>query len=134
MRWEIKDCHVTSHRGKYNPSPSDTHTFLNSALMLTIHAPDMSVGLHANPSLSCAHSYILITRRYYFNLISGTFFLNISHTFVVPLILSFLIPSSCVAPSIHLSILISVSCAFCTVHLSIPSAIYGLTTVLYSFS
>ena len=65
-------------------------------------------------------------------------FLEISPTFVVSLILSFLIPSSLVTPLIHLNILISAtsnffSCAFFTTYISAPYMIGGLTTVLYTF-
>ena len=65
-------------------------------------------------------------------------FLEISPTFVVPLILSFLILSSLVTPTIHRNILISAtsnffSCAFFTAHVSAPYIIAGLTAVLYSY-
>ena len=65
-------------------------------------------------------------------------FLEIFHTFVVPLILSFLILSSLVTLLIHLNILISAtfnlfSCAFFTAHISAPYIIAGLRTVLYTF-
>ena len=65
-------------------------------------------------------------------------FLEISHTFIVPLILSFLILSSLVTPLIHLKILISAtsnffSCAFFTAHISALYIIAGLTTVLHTF-
>ena len=65
-------------------------------------------------------------------------FLDISSTFVAPLILSFLILSSLVTPLIHLNILISAtsnlfSCAFFTSHVPAPYAIAGLSTVLYTF-
>ena len=68
-----------------------------------------------------------------FNLLSCTF-LDIAPTFVVPLILSFLILSSLVTPLIHLNILISAtsnffSCAFFTAQVSAPYIIAGLTTV-----
>ena len=59
-------------------------------------------------------------------------------SFVVPLILSFLILSILVTPLTHLNILISAtsnlfSCAFFTAHVSAPYIIAGLTTVLYTF-
>ena len=65
-------------------------------------------------------------------------FLDISSTFVVPLILSFLIMSSLLTPLIYLNIIISAtsnffSCAFFTVHVSAPYTIAGLTVVLYTF-
>ena len=64
-------------------------------------------------------------------------FLDISPTFVVPLILSFLILSSLMTPLIHLNILISAtsnffSCAFFTAHVSVPYIIAGPTTFLYT--
>ena len=64
-------------------------------------------------------------------------FLHISPTFVVPLILSFLILSSLVTPLIRLNILISAtsnffSCAFFTTLVSALYIIAGLTTVLYT--
>ena len=82
-------------------------------------------------------SSLLNTCPYHFNLLSCTF-LDISPTFVVPLILSFLILSSLVTPLIHLNILISAtsnffSCAFFTAHVSALYIIAGLTTVLYTF-
>ena len=62
----------------------------------------------------------------------------ISPSFVVPLILSFLILSSFVTPHIHRSILISAtsnlfSCAFFNAHVSAPYISADLTTVLYIF-
>ena len=82
-------------------------------------------------------SSLLNTCPYHFNLLSCTF-LDISPTFVVPLILSFLILSILVTPLIHLNILISAtsnffSCAFFTAHVSAPYIIAGLTTVLYTY-
>ena len=63
-------------------------------------------------------------------------FLDISPTFVVLLILSFLILSSLVTP-LHLNILISAtsnffSCVFFTAHVSARCIIAGLRTVLYT--
>ena len=74
---------------------------------------------------------------YHFNLLSCTF-LDISPTFVVPLILSFLILSILVTPLIHLNILNSSTsnfffCAFLAAPVSAPYIIAGLTTVLYTF-
>ena len=62
----------------------------------------------------------------------------ISPTFVVPLILSFLMLSSFVTPYIHRSILISAtsnlsSCASFNAHVPAPYTSAGLTTVLYTF-
>ena len=66
------------------------------------------------------------------------YLLVISPTFVVSLILSFLILSSFVTPHIHRSILISAtsnlfSCAFFNAHVSAPYNSAGLITVLYIF-
>ena len=59
-----------------------------------------------SPSLSCLH--LLAYMPIHFDLLSRRpTFLDISPTFVVPLILSFLIMSSLVTPHIHLNILIS---------------------------
>ena len=83
-----------------------------------------------SPSLSCLRIILL-----FFYLLSCTF-LNISPTFVVPLIISFLILSSLVAPLIHLNILISAtsnffSCAFFTAQVSAPCIIAGVTSDKY---
>ena len=64
-------------------------------------------------------------------------FLEISTTFVIPLIFSFLILSILVTPHIHLSIFILptsnfFSCLFFNGHVSAPYIIAGLTTVLYT--
>ena len=96
--------------------------------------PGTSIAITLLPTYS---SSLLNTCPYYFNLLSCTF-LNISPTFVVPLILSFLILSSLVTPLIHHNILISAtsnffSCAFFTAEVSAPYIIAGLTTVLYTF-
>ena len=82
-------------------------------------------------------SSLLITCPYHFDLLSWTFFV-IPYTFVVPLILSFLILSSFVTPHSHRSILISAtsdlfSCAFFNAHVYAPYISAGLTTVLYTF-
>ena len=65
-------------------------------------------------------------------------FLCDSPTFVVALILSFLLLYSLVTPHIHRSILISatsnfISCAFFNAHVSALYISAGLTTVLYTF-
>ena len=96
--------------------------------------PGTSIAITLLPTYS---SSLLNTCPYHFNLLSCTF-LDISPTFVVPLILSFLILSSLVTPLIHLNILISAtsnffSCAFFTAQVSAPYIIAGLTTVLYTF-
>ena len=82
-------------------------------------------------------SSLRITCPYHFNLLSCTFFV-ISPTFVVHLILSFLILSSFVTPHIHRSILISAtstffSCAFFNAHVSAQYISAGVTTVPYAF-
>ena len=80
-----------------------------SFLMLSIHFlfglplllfPCTSIAITLLPTYS---SSLLSTCPYHFNLLSCTF-LDISPTFVVPLILSFLILSSLVTPLIHLNI------------------------------
>ena len=89
-----------------------------SFLMLSIHPrfglplllfPGTSIAITLLPTYSSSlHS----TCPYQvFNLLSCTF-LDISLTFVVPLILSFLILSSLVTPLIHLNILISATSNF----------------------
>ena len=88
-----------------------------------------SIAITLLPTYS---SSLLNTCPYHFNLHSCTF-LDISPTFVVPLILSFLILSSFVTPLVHLNIFISAtsnlfSCAFVTAQVSAPHIIAGLTT------
>ena len=83
--------------------------------------PGTSIAINLLPTYS---SSLLSTCPYHFNLLSCTF-MDISPTFVVPLILSFLILSSLLTPLIHRNILISAtsnffSCAFFTVHFSAP--------------
>ena len=78
-------------------------------------------------------SSLLITCIYNFNLVSWTFFV-ISPTFVVPLILSFLILSSVVPPYIHRCILISetsnfISRAFFNAHVYAPHISAGSNNV-----
>ena len=94
-------------------------------------SPGTSTPITLLPTYS---SSLLNTCPCHFNLLSCTF-LDISPTFVVPLILSILILSSLVTPIIHLNILISAtsnffSCAFFTAQVSAPYIIAGLTTVL----
>ena len=96
--------------------------------------PGTSIAITLLPTYS---SSLLNTCPYHFNILACTF-LDISPTFVVPLILSFLILSSLVTPLIHLNILIAAtsnffSCAFFTAQVSAPYIIAGLTTVLYTF-
>ena len=96
--------------------------------------PGTSIIITLLPTYS---SYLLNKCPYHFNLLSCTF-LDISPTFVVPLILSFLILSSLVIPLIHLNILISTtsnffSCAFFSARVSAPYIIADLTPVMYIF-
>ena len=83
--------------------------------------PGTSITITIFPTHS---SSLLKTCPYHFNLLSCTF-LDISPTFAAPLILSYLIMSSLVAPlNTHLNILITAtsnffSCAFLTAQLSI---------------
>ena len=94
---------------------------------------------HLHPHHSLAYVFVFPSQympMYNFNLLFCTF-MDISPTFVVPLILSLLMLSSFVTPLIHLNILISAtsnffSCAFFTAHVSPPYIIAGLTTVLYT--
>ena len=95
--------------------------------------PGTSIAITLLPTYSPS---LLNTCPYHFNLLSCNV-LDISPTFVVPLILSFLIMSSLVTPLIHLNILISAtsnffSCAYFTAQVSAPYIIAGLTTDLYT--
>ena len=131
------------HLDRSCASSSDNPLSDKSFLMLSIHLrfglplllfPGTSIPDTLFPTYS---SSLLETCPYHFNLLSCSF-LDISPTFVVPLILSFLILSILVTPLIHLNILISAtsnffSCAFFTAHVSAPYIIAGLTTVLYTF-
>ena len=114
-----------------------------SFLMLSSHLrfgfPLLLSPAPPSPSLSCLRILLFSIHAHttYFNLLSCTF-LDISPTFVAPLILYFLILSSLVTPLIHLNILISAtsnffSCAFFSAYLSAPYITAGLTTVLYTF-
>ena len=122
-------------------SSPDNSLFNKSFLMLSNHLrfdlpllfPATSITITLLPTYS---SSLLKTCPYHFNLLSCTF-LDISPTFVVPLILSFLILSSLMTPLIHLNILISAtsnffSYAFFTAHVAVPYIIAGPTTVLYT--
>ena len=131
------------HPGWSFASSPDNSLFDKSFLMLSKHLrfglplllfPGTSIPITLLPTYS---SSLLNTCPYHFNLLSCTF-LDISPTFVVPLILSFLILSSLVTPLIHHNIIISAtsiffSCAFFTAHISALYIIAGLTTVLYTF-
>ena len=92
--------------------------------------PGTSIAITLLPTYS---SSLLNTCPYHFNLLYCTF-LDISPTFVVPLILSFLILSSSVTPLIHLNILICAtsnffSCVSFTAHVSAPYIIAGAKTI-----
>ena len=87
-----------------------------------------SIAITLLPTYS---SSLLNTCPYHLNLLSCTL-LDISPTFVVNLILSFLILSSLVTPLIPAKSNFF-SCAFFTAHVSAPYTIAGLTTVLYTF-
>ena len=131
------------HLSQCCASSPDNSISDKSFLMLSNHLrfgpplllfPGTSIPVTLVPTYS---SSLLNTCQYHFNLLSCTF-LDISPTFVVPLLLSFLILSSLVTSLIHLNILISAtsnffSCAFFTAHVSAPYIIAGLTTVLYTF-
>ena len=89
--------------------------------------PGTSIATTLLPTYS---SSLLNTCPYHFNLLSCTF-LDISPTFGVPLILSFLVLSSLVTPLIHHNILMSdtsnvFSCAYFTAHVSARYIIAGL--------
>ena len=80
-----------------------TYANLNSNVSLPlISFPGTSITITPLPT----YSFLLNTCPYHFNLLSYTF-LDISPTFVVTVILSFLILYSLVTPLIHLNILIS---------------------------
>ena len=131
------------HLGRSCASSLDNSLSHKSFLMLSNHShfglplllfPGTSIPVTLLPTHS---SFLLNTCPYHSNLFSRIF-LDISHTFVVPLILSFLILSSLVTPLIHLNILISAtsnffSCAFFITHVSAPYTIASLTTVLNTF-
>ena len=99
-------------------------------------SPSFPRHLHRHHSLA----YVFVFSSQYVPIqLQPTFctFFDISPTFVVPLILSFLILSSFVTPLIHLNILISATsniffCAFYTAQVSAPYIIADLTTVLYT--
>ena len=131
------------HLGRSCASSPDNSLSDKSFLMLSSHSrfglplllfPGTAISITRLPTYS---SSLLNTCPHHFNLLSSTF-LVISPTFVVHLIISFLILSSLVTPLIHLNILISAtsnffSCAFFTAHVSAPYIIAGLTTVMYTF-
>ena len=118
------------HLDRSCASSSDNPLSDKSFLMLSIHLRFglpllLFAGISIPNTLFPTYSSSLLeTCPYHFNLLSCTF-LDISPTFVVPLILSFLILSILVTPLIHLNILISAtsnffSCAFFTAHVSAP--------------
>ncbi len=117
-----------------------THTFNIIILPLWSSSPSFPWHLHPHHSLAYVVRIRLLfsIHAHTTSTILSCTFMDISPTFVVPLILSFLILSSLVTPLIHLNILFSAtsnffSCAFFTAHISAPYIIAGLTTVLYTF-
>ena len=79
--------------------------------LLLSHGTSITITL-----LSTHSSSLLNTCPYHFKVLSCTFF-DISPTFAIPVILSFLILSSFVTPLIHLNTLISATnCEFFTAH------------------
>ena len=129
-------------------SSADIPFSLISSFTLSNHLP---LGL---PLFLLLCTFISITLRPSYVVLLSSHHVSIPHqppcleflcyspppTFVVPLILSFLILSSFVTPRTHRSILISVTsnlfpCAFFNAHIyvSAPYTIAGLTTVLYTF-
>ena len=131
------------HLARSCASSLDNYLSDKSFLMLSNHLrfglplllfPGTSIAITLLPTYP---SSLLNTCPYHFNLLSCTF-LDISLTFVVPLILSFPILSSLVTLRIHLNILIFAtpnffSCAFFTPQVSAPYIIAGLTTLLYTY-
>ena len=131
------------HLGRSCASSPDNSLSDKSFMMLSNHPrfclplllfPGTYIPITLLPTYS---SSLLKTCPYHVILLSCTF-LDISPTFGVPLILSFLILSSLVTPLIHLNILISPTsnffyCAFLTAQVSALYIIAGLTTVLYTF-
>ena len=101
-----------THLTRSCASSPDNSLSDKSFLMLSNHFRfDLPVLLFPGTSITTTlmptySSSLLNTRPYHFNLFSCTF-LDISHTFVVLLILSFPILSSLATPLIHLNILIS---------------------------
>ena len=101
------------HLARSCASSLDNSLSDKSFLMISNHLAVVFLSFFSpappSPSLSCLRTYsssLPSPCPYHFNLLSCTF-LDISPTFVVPLILSFLILSSMVTPRIHLNILIS---------------------------
>ena len=120
-----------------NYLPDTSFLMLSNKLSVSITLlPFSSTSITITILPTCVSSLLNIC-PYQFNLLSCTF-LYIYSTLVVPLILTFLILSSLVAPLIHEQILISAApnffaSVFFTVHVSAPYIIAGLTTLLYNF-
>ena len=121
---------------QYCASSPDNSLSDKSFLMISNHLrfglplllfPGTSIHITLLPTYSYS---LLKTCPYHFNLLSCTF-LDISPTFVVPLIMSFLILSSLVTPLIHLNIFISLSISFVYISLSI-SPIFSFTYLSFS--
>ena len=130
------------HLGQSCASSPDNPLSDKSFLMLSNHLrfglPLLLFPAPPSPSLSSLRIRLLFSKHAHTTSTYSCTFLDISPTFVVPLILSLLILSILVTPLIHLNILISTtsnffSCAFFTAHVSAPYIIAGLTTVLYTF-
>ena len=129
------------HLARYWASSIDNSLSDKSFLMLSNHLrfilplllfPGTSITTTLLPTYS---SSLLNTCPYHFNLLSCTF-LDISPTFVVPLILSFLIMSSLVTPLIHLNILISATSNFfsCIVLSSLPKSRHRTSLLVLQMS
>ena len=92
-------------------SSPDSYVSDKSFLMLSNHLRFglpllLFHGTSITITLSPSHYYVLLNGPYHFKLRSCTFW-DISPTFAIPVIFSFLILSSCVTPLIHLNTLIS---------------------------
>ena len=129
-----------SHSSSANSTVSLISSFtLSNLLLLGLHLfllPRTFIFIALLPTYC---SSLLITCPYHFKLLSWTSFLT-SHTFVVPLILSFLILSGFVPPHIHRSILVNFLRP--PVYFPVPSSTpmslprtisAGLNTVVYTF-
>ena len=92
--------------------------------------PGTSIAITLLPTYSYS---LLNTCPYHFNLLSCSS-LDISPTFVVPLILSFLILPSLVTPLIHLNILISATSNFFFVLSSLPKSRHRASLLVLQLS
>ena len=114
-----------SDRISHSP-PTSSSVFLSFCFLALLYP---SPSFLRTPHLLTSHVRTCVLRYW-------TVF-EISPTFVVPLIFSFLILSNLVTPHIHRNIFISAtsifSCVFFTAHVSAPYTIDGVTVVLYTF-